>query len=309
VKHCIACANGTDALQISQMSLGIGSGDEVITPGFSYIAAAETIALLGATPVYADIDPKTYNLDVNTLEGLITSKTKAIIPVSMFGQCADMDEICRIAQQYGLSVVEDGAQSFGATYKNRQSGSLSTIACTSFFPSKPLGCYGDGGAIFTDDDNLASVMRQIAAHGEGRRYHHVRIGLNSRLDTLQAAILLCKLDIFDEEIVARQRIADCYNKGLNKERIVIPHIEEFNTSVHAQYSIQIENRDELQKKLTALGIPTAIHYPSALYAQPALYRPDMSLIAAEEVVQNIISLPMHPYITDDEIAKIVESIL
>ncbi|MBF4248227.1 DegT/DnrJ/EryC1/StrS family aminotransferase, partial [Vibrio anguillarum] len=192
-KHCITVANGTDALQIAQMALGVGPCDEVITPGFTYIATAETVALLGAKPVYVDVCPKTYNLDPAKLEAAITPRTKAIIPVSLYGQCADFDAINTIAAKYGIPVIEDSAQSFGASYKGKKSCNLSTIACTSFFPTKPLGCYGDGGAIFTNDDELALVMRQIARHGQDRRYHHIRVGVNSRLDTLQAAILLPKL--------------------------------------------------------------------------------------------------------------------
>ena len=205
-KYCITCANGTDALQIVQMAFGIGPGDEVITPGFTYIATAETVAVLGATPVYVDVNPKTYNLDVEKLEAAITPRTKAIIPVSLYGQCADFDAINAIAAKYNLPVIEDAAQSFGATYKGRKSCNLSTVACTSFFPSKPLGCYGDGGAIFTNDEELAKVIRQIARHGQDRRYHHIRVGVNSRLDTIQAAILLPKLAILDDEMQARQRL-------------------------------------------------------------------------------------------------------
>ena len=209
-KHCISVANGTDALQIAQMALGIGPGDEVITPGFTYIATAETVALLGAKPVYVDVDPRTCNLDAACLAAAITPRTKAIVPVSLYGQCADMDAINAIAARHGIPVIEDAAQSFGASYKGRKSGNLSTIACTSFFPSKPLGGYGDGGAIFTNDDQLAAVMRQIARHGQDRRYHHVRVGVNSRLDTLQAAILLPKLAVLDEEIALRQQVAQRY---------------------------------------------------------------------------------------------------
>lgn len=211
-KHCITVANGTDALQIVQMALGIGPGDEVITPGFTYIATAETVALLGAKPVYVDIDPRTYNLDPALLEAAITHRTKAIIPVSLYGQCADFDAINAIAAEHGIPVIEDAAQSFGASYKGRKSCNLTTIACTSFFPSKPLGCYGDGGAIFTNDDALAKIIRQIARHGQDRRYHHVRVGVNSRLDTLQAAILLPKLAVLDEEIAARQQVAQRYHQ-------------------------------------------------------------------------------------------------
>lgn len=209
-KYCISVANGTDALQIAQMALGIGPGDEVITPGFTYIATAETVALLGAKPVYVDVDPRTYNLDTQLLEAAITPRTKAIIPVSLYGQCADFDAINVIAARHGIPVIEDAAQSFGATYKGKRSCNLATIACTSFFPSKPLGCYGDGGAIFTSDEELAKVLRQIARHGQDRRYHHIRIGVNSRLDTLQAAILLPKLEIFSSELEQREHCAQRY---------------------------------------------------------------------------------------------------
>lgn len=213
-KYCISCANGTDALQIALMALGVGPGDEVITPGFTYVATAETVAVLGAKPVYVDVAPLTYNLDPALLEAAITPRTKAIIPVSMYGQCADFDTINAIASKHGLAVIEDAAQSFGATYKGRYSCNLTTIACTSFFPSKPLGGYGDGGAIFTNDEGLATVMRQIARHGQDRRYHHIRIGINSRLDTLQAAILLPKLAILSEELEMRQRVAQRYQTSL-----------------------------------------------------------------------------------------------
>src|SRR5690554_6080130 len=228
-KHCITVANGTDALQIAQMAFGIGPGDEVINPGFTYIATAETVALLGAKPVYVDVCPRTYNLDPAKLETAITSKTKAIIPVSLYGQCADFDTINAIAAKYNIPVIEDAAQSFGASYKGKRSCNLTTIACTSFFPSKPLGCYGDGGAIFTNDDELAKIMRQISRHGQDRRYHHVRVGVNSRLDTIQAAILLSKLEIFQEEMDQRQVVAKIYDKLLKEAGIVTgPFIEEHN---------------------------------------------------------------------------------
>nr|AAC45856.1 WbpE [Pseudomonas aeruginosa PAO1] len=223
-KYCISCANGTDALQIVQMALGVGPGDEVITPGFTYVATAETVALLGAKPVYVDIDPRTYNLDPQLLEAAITPRTKAIIPVSLYGQCADFDAINAIASKYGIPVIEDAAQSFGASYKGKRSCNLSTVACTSFFPSKPLGCYGDGGAIFTNDDELATAIRQIARHGQDRRYHHIRVGVNSRLDTLQAAILLPKLEIFEEEIALRQKVAAEYDLSLKQVGIGTPFI-------------------------------------------------------------------------------------
>lgn len=299
VKHCISCANGTDALQIAQMALGVGAGDEIITPGFTYIATAETVALLGAKPVYVDVDPGTYNLDPGLLEAAITPRTRAIIPVSLYGQCADMDAINAIARKHGLPVIEDAAQSFGASYKGRRSCSLSTIACASFFPSKPLGCYGDGGALFTDDDELAIALRQIARHGQDRRYHHVRVGANSRLDTLQAAILLSKLEIFEEEIELRQHVAHTYDDLLNQAGIrSTPHIEAGNTSVYAQYTIQVSEREAVQGSLRQAGIPTAIHYPIPLNRQPAVADATVRLPVGDRIAGRVISLPMHPYLTE-----------
>ncbi|WP_218697829.1 DegT/DnrJ/EryC1/StrS family aminotransferase [Acinetobacter harbinensis] len=306
-KYCITCANGTDALQIVQMAFGIGPGDEVITPGFTYIATAETVAVLGATPVYVDVNPKTYNLDVEKLEAAITPRTKAIIPVSLYGQCADFDAINTIAAKYNLPVIEDAAQSFGATYKGRKSCNLSTVACTSFFPSKPLGCYGDGGAIFTNDAELAKVIRQIARHGQDRRYHHVRIGVNSRLDTLQAAILLPKLEILDDEMQARQRVAEFYTKLLNEAGILTtPFIEAHNQSAWAQYTIQVESRDQVQAKLKAEGIPTAVHYPIPLNKQPAVADEYAVLPVGDAVAERVMSLPMHPYLNCENIKAIVQ---
>lgn len=306
-KYCITCANGTDALQIAQMAFGIGPGDEVITPGFTYIATAETVALLGAKPVYVDVCPKTYNLDPQKLEAAITSKTKAIIPVSLYGQCADLDAINAIANKYGIPVIEDAAQSFGATYKGKKSCNLSTVATTSFFPSKPLGCYGDGGAIFTNDDELAKVLRQIARHGQDRRYHHIRVGVNSRLDTLQAAILLPKLDILEDEMQARQRVAETYTKLFNETGIsTTPFVEAYNQSAWAQYTIQVENRDEVQAKLEEAGIPTAVHYPIPLNKQPAVADSNAILPVGDAVAQKVMSLPMHPYMTIESQKKVAE---
>ena len=304
-KHCISVANGTDALQIAQMALGIGPGDEVITPGFTYIATAETVALLGAKPVYVDIDPRTYNLDAALLEAAITPRTKAIIPVSLYGQCADMDAINAIAAKHGIPVIEDAAQSFGASYKGRKSCNLSTIACTSFFPSKPLGCYGDGGAIFTNDDELAKVIRQIARHGQDRRYHHVRVGVNSRLDTLQAAILLPKLAVLDEEMAQRQQVAARYlallplplplgEGGGCTASITPPYIEPHNTSAWAQYTVRVPSRELIQKCLAEAGVPTAVHYPIPLNKQPAVADASAWLPVGDEVSQVVLSLPVHP---------------
>ncbi|MEI7076437.1 DegT/DnrJ/EryC1/StrS aminotransferase family protein [Pectobacterium versatile] len=308
-KFCITCANGTDALQIAQMALGIGPGDEVITPGFTYIATAETVALLGAKPVYVDVNPLTYNLDSNLLEAAITSKTKAIIPVSLYGQCADFDAINTIAEKYGIPVIEDAAQSFGASYKGKKSGNLSTIACTSFFPSKPLGCYGDGGAIFTNDEELAKVIRQISRHGQEKRYYHVRVGVNSRLDTLQAAILLPKLNILDEEIGYRQIVAQRYNKMFTNTSHTAPYIDVHNVSAWAQYTIEVEDRCFLQRKLQANDIPTAVHYPIPLNKQPAVKDSSVFLPVGDRVAERVMSLPMHPYLDEGEQIAIVDAIL
>jgi UDP-2-acetamido-2-deoxy-ribo-hexuluronate aminotransferase len=311
-KHCISVANGTDALQIVQMALGIGPGDEVIIPGFTYIAAAETVMLLGAKPVYVDVDPHSYNIDSALLNASISKRTKAIIPVSLFGQCADMDAINDIAAKHGIPVIEDGAQSFGATYKSRKSCSLSTIACTSFFPTKPLGCFGDGGAIFTNNDELAKVMRQIARHGQDRRYHHIRVGVNSRLDTLQAAILLAKLAVFDEEIELRRQVAVNYDMLLSASGDsnihAPPRIESYNNSVYAQYTIRVQARGFVQEKLKVAGIPTAVHYPIPLNKQPAVADASAHLPVSELLAEEVISLPMGPYITEAQQEYVVQTL-
>ncbi|KPU89360.1 aminotransferase DegT [Variovorax paradoxus] len=320
-KYCITVANGTDALQIAQMALGIGPGDEVITPGFTYIATAETVALLGAKPVYVDVNPRTYNLDPALLQAAITPRTKAIIPVSLYGQCADFDAINAVAAQHGIPVIEDAAQSFGATYKGRSSCNLSTIACASFFPSKPLGCYGDGGAIFTNDDDLAKIMRQIARHGQDRRYHHIRVGVNSRLDTLQAAILLPKLQALPGEIELRKSVADSYAESLDRvfareevtnsstpNLLTPPHIEIHNISVYAQYTIQVPDRARVEAALRAKGVPTAVHYPLPLNKQPAVKDENAHLPVGDAIAEHVLSLPMHPYLDKSDIARIAEAI-
>lgn len=306
-QYCISVANGTDALQIALMALGVGAGDEVITPGFTYIATAETVALLGAKPVYVDIDEKTYNIDPAQIEAAITDKTKAIIPVSLYGQCADYDAINAIAAKHKLPVIEDAAQSFGATYKGRKSGNLTTIACTSFFPSKPLGCYGDGGAVFTNDETLATVIRQIARHGQDRRYHHIRVGVNSRLDTLQAAILLPKLAILEEEMQLRQQVAALYAEVLQDAGIAVPFIEAHNRSAYAQYTIRVKNRDAVQTALKEAGVPTAVHYPIPLNKQPAVAS-DAVLPVGDLVAQEVISLPMHPYMTHKQVRQVADAL-
>ena len=310
VKHCIAASSGTDTLLIAMMALGIGPGDEVITTPFTFIATGEMIALIGAKPVFVDIDPRTYNIDPSKIEAAITPKTKAIMPVSLYGQCADMDSINVIADKHGLPVIEDAAQSFGATYKGRKSCALSTIGSTSFFPSKPLGAYGDGGALFTDDAALAKAMREIRVHGQDRRYHHPRIGINGRLDTLQAAILLAKLERFDWEVEQRQRIGAGYTAMLKASdaKTITPYIEAYNTSVYAQYTIQVDDRSALAKRLDDAGVPTAVHYPIPLHLQPAFQGfgyatgdfPVAALIAAK-----VLSLPMGPDLKDSDQASIV----
>lgn len=305
VKHCIAVANGTDALLIALMALGIGAGDEVITTPFTYVATGEVITRVGARPAFVDIDPKTYNIDPDKIEAAITAKTKAILPVSLYGQCADFDKINVIAKKHGLYVIEDAAQSFGAVYKGRKSCALSTIGCTSFFPTKPLGCYGDGGSCFTNDEEIAKAISQVRLHGQDRRYHHIRKGLNSRLDTLQAAVLLAKLDIFDEEVKFRAEVGARYTKLL-KDIVDTPYIEEYNTSVYAQYTIQVDNREEVQDKLKAVGIPTAIHYPIPLNLQPIfsyLNQKEGSFPIAENIAKRVISLPMSAWVTEEQQEK------
>lgn len=307
--HCISCANGTDALQIALMALGVGPGDEVIMPGFSYIATAEVVALLGGRPVYVDIDPATYNIAPAAVEKAITKRTKVIIPVSLYGLCADFDIINEMAARHDIAVVEDGAQSFGANYKGRQSGNLSDIGCTSFFPSKPLGCYGDGGAIFTNDDSLATTLRQIARHGQDRRYHHIRVGVNSRLDTLQAAILLPKLEILDDEIERRNQVADRYN-GLMTDAGVMtkPAVIQDLTSAWAQYTLRVQKRDAVQEQLRKDGIPTMVHYPLPLNRQPAVSDAQALLPHTDEAAETVMSLPMHPYLSSGDQDKIVEAL-
>jgi UDP-2-acetamido-2-deoxy-ribo-hexuluronate aminotransferase len=284
------------------MALDVGAGDEVVTTPFTFIATGEMIALLGARPVFVDIDPKTYNIDPAKIEAAITARTRAIMPVSLYGQCAEFDAINAIAARHKLPVIEDGAQSFGATYKGRRSCALSTIGTTSFFPSKPLGCYGDGGALFTDDDTLAKRMRQISLHGQDRRYHHPVIGLNGRLDTLQAAILLAKLDTFDAEIAARARAAERYNQLLGAS-VKTPFVEPHNTSVYAQYTIEVERRPQVQERLKGEGVPTAVHYPVPLNLQPAfasLGQGEGSFPQSDAAGKRVMSLPMHPYLSTEQ---------
>lgn len=314
VKHAITVASGTDALLIALMTLDIKAGDEVITSPFSFFATAEVIALLGAKPVFVDIDPETYNIDAKLIEAAITPKTKAIIPVSLYGQCADFDEINAIANKHGLPVIEDAAQSFGATYKGRHSTALTTIACTSFFPSKPLGCYGDGGACFTDDDTLAARMKEIRVHGQEIRYYHTSLGINGRFDTLQAAFMLEKMKIFPEEIELRQKAAQRYGQLLPSD-IVRQKIKSHNTSVYAQYTIAVNNREQVQKALQDKNIPTAVHYPLGLHQQPIfkkLYPENQSFPHTELAARRVMSIPMHPYLTYEQqrtVCQVLQEVL
>jgi UDP-2-acetamido-2-deoxy-ribo-hexuluronate aminotransferase len=313
-KHCITVASGTEALLIALMALGVKIGDEVITTPFTFVATAEVIALTGATPVFVDIQKDTYNIEPELIEAAISPKTKAIIPVSLYGQVADMDEINAIAARHGdIPVIEDAAQSFGASYKNRRSGALSTFGCTSFFPSKPLGCYGDGGAIFTSDDGLAQAVRQIRVHGEESRYHHVRVGVGGRMDTIQCAVLLAKLERFDRELERRFEAGQRYLELLGEsDSIILPVVREDRDCVWAQFTLQIESRAKVLEQLNARGIPTAIHYPVPLHRQPAyrdLCRISGALDHAVQASARVFSLPMHPYLDSDTQRRIVRAVL
>ena len=313
-RHCITVSSGTDALLIAMMALGIAPGDEVITTPFSFIATAESIALLGARPVFVDIEPCTYNLDPARLESVLSPRTRAIMPVSLYGQCADFAAINRIAAAHGLPVIEDAAQSFGARYRGRRSCALSDIGCTSFFPSKPLGCYGDGGACFTDDDALAKRMREIRVHGQDRRYHHPVLGLNGRMDTLQCAVLLAKLPAFADELVAREAAGERYSDLLRAAsgRVVTPSITDGNRSVYAQYTVELDDREQARQALESAGIPTAVHYPIPLHLQPAFaalgYGPG-SFPVAERAAARVLSLPLHPFLDPMTQQRVVTTLM
>ncbi len=316
VDHCIAVASGTDALLVSLMALGVQAGDEVITTPFSFISTSETIALLGATPVYVDIDPATYNLDPGKLESAISTRTKAIIPVSLYGQPADFPTINAIAERHSLPVIEDGAQSFGSEQHGHRSCGLSTIGTTSFFPSKPFGGYGDGGACFTDDPELADRIRRVSRHGQARRYFHTEIGVNGRIDTLQAAILLGKWPNFAKEVQARGRIGAAYSRKLQAAGITsTPKIAAGNTSVYAQYTVQVDQQSEVQAALKERGIPTAVHYPTLLCQQPALRCKHILCSSgchtpiASAVSKRVISLPMHPWLSDADLSRVVDALV
>ncbi|MSQ53587.1 MAG: DegT/DnrJ/EryC1/StrS family aminotransferase [Betaproteobacteria bacterium] len=317
--HCVTCSSGTEALLISLMALGVSPGDEVITTPFTFVATAEMIVLLGARPVLVDIQAGSFNLDQAGIEAAITQRTKAIMPVSLFGQTADMDEINAIAAKHGLAVVEDAAQSLGARYRGRLSGNLSTIGCTSFFPSKPLGCYGDGGAIFTSDGALANAMREIRVHGQERRYVHTRIGVGGRMDTLQCAVVLAKLDRFEWEIAQRGRLGARYSglfaaSEFAQYGIVAPPIAADRTSVYAQYTLRTPQRDALGAGLKRLGVPTAVHYPLSIHRQPAYsgFHDGRNLPVADKAALEVISLPMYPDMdaaTQDRIVAAVKETL
>jgi len=311
-KHCVTVASGTEALLIALMALEIKHGDEVITTPFSFIATAEVIALVGAKPMFVDVEPDTCNLDVTKLEAAITSRTRAIMPVSLYGQPCDMDEINAIAARHGIPVIEDAAQSFGATYKGRKSCNLSTVGCTSFFPTKPLGCYGDGGALFTNDDAIAAAAREIRVHGQSARYVHTRIGLGGRMDTLQCAVVLGKLEQFGWEVEQRQKIAARYGRLISglADRAVCPVIRADRTSVYAQYTVQVHERAAIQSALKDAGIPTAVHYPVPMHQQPAYAAlgayPAMPV--SERLAERVISLPMDAYIAESDQRTIVEQL-
>jgi UDP-2-acetamido-2-deoxy-ribo-hexuluronate aminotransferase len=320
VRHCVGMSSGTDALLAAMMALEIGRGDEVITTPFTFIATGEMIALLGARPIFVDIDPVTYNIDPQRLEDAITGRTRAIMPVSLYGQCADMDAINDVAERHRLPVIEDAAQSFGATYRGRRSCGLSRIGCTSFFPAKPLGAYGDAGACFTDDEALAKALREILNHGQDRRYHHPRLGLNARLDTMQAAILLAKLEIFPEEVEARGRLGARYTELLNARgaastevggsAVLTPFVRPDSHSVYAQYTLQVEDREAVARQLSALGIPSAVHYPIPLNDQPVFHvgLPGMETPLSARIAERVISLPMHPYLTEEAQLRVVAAV-
>ncbi|WP_413943173.1 DegT/DnrJ/EryC1/StrS family aminotransferase [Bdellovibrio sp. HCB-162] len=314
-KHCLTIANGTDALWVPLMALGIGQGDEVITTAFSFIATAETIVLAGAKPIYVDIDPKTFNIDPNKIEAAITPRTKAIMPVSLYGQMPDMDKINAIAKKHNLHVIEDAAQSFGARYKDHRSGSMTTATGTSFFPAKPLGCYGDGGAIFTNDDNLAKIIKEIREHGSESRYYHTRLGINGRLDTIQCAVLLAKMERYDWELEQRQRVADRYNdafSSIKAEGFTTPFVDATCKSAWAQYTLTVKDRAGFQKKMSDAGVPTSIHYPRIMPDQPWYKEhtadPKQELPIARWAAEHVISLPMYPDMDNATQDKIIAAV-
>ena len=311
--HCISVASGTEALLIALMALEIGPGDEVITSPFTFVATAEVIALVGAKPVFVDVEYETANIDTALIDAAITSRTKAIMPVSLYGQPADMDDISAIAARRGnIAVIEDAAQSFGATYQGRKSGALSNLGCTSFFPSKPLGCYGDGGAIFTDDAALAKACTEIRVHGQSARYYHTRIGMGGRMDTLQCAILLAKLTRFGWEVARRIELGNRYAEAIraSSAKVGLLTVRPDRTSVWAQYTVLVENRDAVQEKMKQAGIPTAVHYPRPLHRQPAYEKlcDPKPMPVSESLANQVLSLPMSADLTDSHIDAVVAAL-
>ncbi|MEO1925945.1 MAG: DegT/DnrJ/EryC1/StrS family aminotransferase [Gammaproteobacteria bacterium] len=309
-KHAITCSSGTDALLLAMMAMDIQPDDEIITTPFTFIATAETIALMKAKPVFVDVDPVSYNINPNLIEVAITDKTKAIMPVGLYGQPADMDEINAIAQKHKLKVIIDGAQSFGATYQGKQEVHHCDIYTTSFFPAKPLGCYGDGGAVFTNNSEYAEKIKMMRVHGQNKRYHHKYIGIGGRLDTMQAAVLLAKLPHYADEIKGRQAVAQKYN-ALLKNQVTTPKVKGDRTSVWAQYTMRIDNRDAVQAKLQEQGIPSAVHYPMPLHQQECfqylgLKQGDYPI--SEQLAQEVMSLPMNPFLVDEEIDYISQAV-
>jgi len=302
-RRCISCANGTDALQIALRALGIGPGDEVITAPFTWIASAEVIALVGATPVFADIDPATYCLDPDAVAAAVSDRTRAIIPVSLFGQPYAAEGVAAVAERHGLHVVEDAAQSLGSERHGVRSGALAPIGTTSFFPAKPLGCYGDGGAVFVADEALADAVAAIRSHGGARRHHHTHVGTNSRLDTLQAAVLLAKLGAFrDHEIAARAQAAARYGELLD-DRCTPPAVAAGNSHVYAQYTVRVPRRDAVAAAMKERGVPVAVYYPRCLHTQPVFADLGYTVGAfphAEAASEAVLSLPMHPYLTPED---------
>lgn len=310
VRHCLAVASGTDSLEIALRALEIGPGDEVITVPFTWISTAEVIRLVGARPVFVDIEPTYYNIDVERIEAAITPRTKALLPVSLFGQMPDYERINAIAARHGIPVIEDAAQSFGATQNGRRSCGVTLIGSTSFFPAKPLGCYGEGGALFTNDDALAEKLRAIHTHGGLKRHHHPLVGMNGRFDTIQAAVMLAKLPHFDREVAARERIGLRYT-GLLRGTCGVPEVNPGNTHVYAQYTVRVSNRDQVASKLKSLGIPTAVYYPKCLHEQPAFDCCGNRLGAfpvSEKAATEVLSLPMHPFLTEAEQDQVVDGV-
>ena len=310
VKHCVTTASGTDSLEIALRALKIGPGDEVITVPFTWISTAEAVELVGAKPVFVDIDPDTYNIDISKIKNAITPSTKAIIPVSLFGQVADLEKINELVEGKGIAVIEDGAQSFGATRNGKRSCSQAAIGSTSFFPAKPFGCYGDGGALFTDDAGMATTMRSIRSHGGERRHHHTLVGMNGRFDTIQAAILLAKLPHFSKEVERRAELGDRYSRALG-DTCKVPTVENGNTHVYGQYTIRVSAREKFQENLKEKGIPTAVYYPVCLHEQPVFMKlgyKQGDFPVSEEASNEVVSLPMHPFLEKEEQDTVIEAV-